>query len=37
MVERAFRLLELLSGSEEGLTLSDMARALDMSKGRRRV
>ncbi len=33
MVERAFRLLELLSGSEEGLTLSDLARALDMSKG----
>src|SRR5258708_15777563 len=33
MVERAFRLLELLSVSEEGLTLSDLARALDMSKG----
>lgn len=33
MVERAFRLLELLSLSEEGLTLSDMARTLDMSKG----
>ncbi|MDQ2904076.1 MAG: IclR family transcriptional regulator [Ktedonobacteraceae bacterium] len=33
MVERAFRLLELLSASEEGLTLSDLARALDMSKG----
>src|SRR5947209_9841332 len=33
MVERAFRLLELLSSSEEGLTLSDLARALDMSKG----
>lgn len=33
MVERAFRLLHLLSNSEEGLTLSDLARALDMSKG----
>ncbi|HLV99204.1 MAG TPA: IclR family transcriptional regulator [Ktedonobacterales bacterium] len=33
MVERAFRLLELLSFSEEGLTLSDLARALSMSKG----
>ncbi len=33
MVERAFRLLELLSASEEGLTLSDLARALGMSKG----
>ncbi len=33
MVERAFRLLELLSGSEEGLTLSDLGRALNMSKG----
>ncbi len=33
MVERAFRLLELLGSSEEGLTLSDLARALDMSKG----
>lgn len=32
MVERAFRLLELLSASEEGLTLSDLARALGMSK-----
>ncbi len=32
MVERAFRLLELLSGSEEGLTLSELARALGMSK-----
>src|ERR1051326_4784472 len=32
MVERAFRLLELLSVSEEGLTLSDLARALGMSK-----
>src|SRR5438045_7882418 len=33
MVERAFRLLDLLSVSEEGLTLSDLARALSMSKG----
>src|SRR5437879_4105462 len=33
MVERAFRLLDLLSESEEGLTLSDLARALAMSKG----
>jgi DNA-binding IclR family transcriptional regulator len=33
MVERAFRLLELLSVSEEGLTLSDLARTLGMSKG----
>lgn len=33
MVERAFRLLDLLSDSEEGLTLSDLARALAMSKG----
>ena len=33
MVERAFRLLDLLSVSEDGLTLSDMARALRMSKG----
>ncbi len=33
MVERAFRLLDLLSISEEGLTLSDLARALGMSKG----
>lgn len=33
MVERAFRLLEVLSASEEGLTLSELARALDMSKG----
>ena len=32
MVERAFRLLELLSQSEEGMTLSEMARALEMSK-----
>src|SRR5260370_10564093 len=33
MVERAFRLLDLLSVTEEGLTLSDLARALKMSKG----
>jgi IclR family KDG regulon transcriptional repressor len=32
MVERAFRLLDLLSVTEEGLTLSDLARALVMSK-----
>lgn len=33
MVERAFKLLDLLSVSEESLTLSDMARTLGMSKG----
>ncbi|HZR43462.1 MAG TPA: IclR family transcriptional regulator [Ktedonobacteraceae bacterium] len=33
MVERAFRLLELLSDSEEGLTLTELARALQVSKG----
>src|SRR5258707_8445625 len=33
MVERAFRLLDLLSVTEEGLTLSELARALKMSKG----
>lgn len=33
MVERAFRLLDLVSASEEGLTLSELARALNMSKG----
>jgi DNA-binding IclR family transcriptional regulator len=33
MVERAFRLLDLLSVAEVGLTLSDLARALNMSKG----
>ena len=33
MVERAFKLLDLLSTSEESMTLSDMARALGMSKG----
>ena len=32
MVERAFRLLDLLSITEEGLTLSDLARSLNMSK-----
>lgn len=33
MVERAFRVLDILSVSEEGLTLSDLARTLGMSKG----
>src|SRR5437588_11665591 len=33
MVERAFRLLDLLSVTEEGLTLSDLARALNLRKG----
>src|SRR5260370_41762853 len=33
MVERAFRLLDLLSEAEEGLTLSYLARTLNMSKG----
>jgi DNA-binding IclR family transcriptional regulator len=33
MVERAFRLLDLLSTTEEGLTLSELARALHASKG----
>src|SRR2546426_11359415 len=33
MVERTFRLLDLLSVTEEGLTLSDLARALTVSKG----
>ncbi|GHO46721.1 IclR family transcriptional regulator [Ktedonospora formicarum] len=33
MVERAFLLLDLLGASERGMTLSDLARALDMSKG----
>ena len=32
MVERAFRLLDLLSVTEEGLTLSNLARSLNMSK-----
>src|SRR5690349_3500025 len=33
MVERAFRLLDILSTSEDGLTLSELARTLEMSKG----
>jgi DNA-binding IclR family transcriptional regulator len=33
MVERAFRLLDLLSTSEGGLSFSELARALRMSKG----
>jgi DNA-binding IclR family transcriptional regulator len=33
MVERAFRLLDIVGASEDGLTLSDLARALGMSKG----
>jgi IclR family acetate operon transcriptional repressor len=33
MVERTFRLLELLSAAEDGLTLSELARALHASKG----
>src|SRR5260221_12567536 len=33
MVERAFRLLDLLIVTEDGLTLSDLARARKMSKG----
>jgi len=33
MVERAFRLLDLLGASEEGYTLSELARVLGMSKG----
>lgn len=33
MVERAFQLLDVLMVSEEGLALSDLARALNMSKG----
>jgi IclR family acetate operon transcriptional repressor len=33
MVQRAFRLLDLLADAEEGLTLSELARALGMSKG----
>ncbi|HZR43234.1 MAG TPA: IclR family transcriptional regulator [Ktedonobacteraceae bacterium] len=33
MVERAFRLLDLLVDAEEGMALSDLARALKMSKG----
>lgn len=33
MVERAFQLLDLLIVSDEGMTLSDLARTLNMSKG----
>ncbi len=33
MVERAFQLLDVLMVSDEGLALSDLARALKMSKG----
>lgn len=33
MVERAFRVLDLLSVAVEGMTFSDLARALDVSKG----
>lgn len=33
MVERTFRLLDILSASEDGLTFSDLARALGTSKG----
>lgn len=33
MVERTFRLLDLLGDSEEGLTFSDLVRALSISKG----
>ncbi len=33
MVERAFRVLGLLSTTEVGMTLSELARALEMSKG----
>ena len=33
MVERTFQLLELLSASDEGLTLSELARTLNVSKG----
>jgi len=33
MVERAFRLLDLLSLAEEGMTLSELSRQLSMSKG----
>src|SRR5690348_2794829 len=32
MVERAFRLIDLLVDAEEGLSLSDLARMLKMSK-----
>ncbi len=33
MVERAFRVLDLVSSSEDGLTLSELARSLHVSKG----
>lgn len=33
MVERAFRLLDLLAVSEAGYSLSELARLLEMSKG----
>lgn len=33
MVERAFRLLDTLSNSEDGLTFSELSRALGISKG----
>lgn len=33
MVERTFRLLDLLSAADEGLTFSELARGLGMSKG----
>ncbi len=33
MVERAFQLIDLLTVAEQGLGLSELARALDMSKG----
>jgi DNA-binding IclR family transcriptional regulator len=33
MVERTFRLLDLLSASDDGLTFSDLVRALGISKG----
>ena len=33
MVERTFRLLDLLSAAEDGLTFSDLVRALGISKG----
>ena len=33
MVERTFRLLDLLSASEDGLTFSELVRALGISKG----
>ena len=33
MVERTFRLLDILGASDDGLTFSELARALDISKG----